>query len=90
VFAELQDSLDRIWHVSVRDSGRGWLMLVRTRLLSFGMILAIGFLLTVSLVVSAVLGAMGTWVQPLFGGWFVLAAVVNAVGSFLLVQPCLH
>jgi len=85
VFAELQDSLDRIWHVPVRDSRPGWFMLVRARLLSFGMILAIGFLLTISLVVSAVLGAMGTWLQPLFGGWLALAAVVNAVGSFLLV-----
>jgi membrane protein len=85
VFAELQDSLDRIWRVSARESRPGWLMLVRARLLSFGMILAIGFLLTVSLVVSSVLGAMGAWLQPLFGVWLALAAVVNAIGSFLMV-----
>lgn len=85
VFAELQDSLDRIWHVPARESRPGWLMLVRARLLSFGMILAIGFLLIVSLVVSSVLGAMGSWLQPLFGGWLTLAAAVNAVGSFLMV-----
>jgi membrane protein len=85
VFAELQDSLDRIWRVAARDSSLGWFSLVRARLLSFGMILAIGFLLTVSLVVSTALSAMGGWLQPLFGGWYVLAAVVNALGSFLLV-----
>jgi YihY family inner membrane protein len=85
VFAELQDSLDRIWRVPVRESGYGWLTLVRTRLLSFGMILAIGFLLIVSLVMSAVLNATGHWLQPLFGGWYALAAVVNSIGSFLLL-----
>ncbi|MBB1073459.1 YihY/virulence factor BrkB family protein [Rhodoferax sp. 4810] len=86
VFAELQDALDRIWRVAaVREPSSGWLSLVRARLLSFGMILAIGFLLTVSLVASAVLGVMGSWLQPVFGAWVALAAVVNAIGSFLLV-----
>ena len=85
VFAELQDALDRIWRVAVHNPGNGWLALVRARLLSFGMILAIGFLLIVSLVVSAVLGVMGSWLQPVFGAWVALAALVNAIGSFVLV-----
>jgi membrane protein len=85
VFAELQDALDRIWRASVPEPSRGWLGLVRARLLSFGMILAIGFLLTVSLVAGAVLGVMGNWLQPVFGGWLTLAALVNAIGSFALV-----
>lgn len=86
VFGELQDALDRIWRVAAaHEPGSGWLALVRARLLSFGMILAIGFLLMVSLVTSAVLGVMGNWLQPVFGGWLLLAAVVNALGSFLLV-----
>nr|WP_255435142.1 YihY/virulence factor BrkB family protein [Rhodoferax sp. BLA1] len=85
VFGELQDALDRIWRVAAQQPSSGWLALVRARLLSFGMILAIGFLLMVSLVTSAVLGVMGNWLQPVFGGWLVLAAVVNALGSFLLV-----
>ena len=45
VFGELQDALDRIWRVPERNRTNGWLLLVRTRVLSFGMILAIGFLL---------------------------------------------
>jgi len=85
VFGELQDALDRIWRVAAQQPSRGWLALVQARLLSFGMILAIGFLLMVSLVASAVLGAMGNWLQPVFGGWLALAALVNALGSFLLV-----
>jgi len=85
VFAELQDALDRIWRVAALEPSRGWLALVRARLLSFGMILAIGFLLTVSLVAGAVLELMGNWLQPVFGGWLTLAALVNAISSFLLV-----
>ena len=85
VFAELQDSLDRIWHVPTRKRSSGILILMRTRLLSFGMILAIGFLLIVSLVVSAGLATLGNLWEPLFGGWYVLAAVTDAVGGFLLV-----
>lgn len=85
VFAELQDALDRIWRVPARIRTKGWLALVRARLLSFGMILAIGFLLSVSLVVSAVLALLGKWVEPLFGGWYVVGATANAIGSFLLV-----
>ncbi|MDP3699417.1 MAG: YihY/virulence factor BrkB family protein [Hylemonella sp.] len=85
VFAELQDALDRIWRVPTRIRANGWLALLRARLLSFGMILAIGFLLTVSLLMSAVLALVGRSVEPLFGGWFVVGAVANAIVGFLLV-----
>lgn len=86
VFAELQDALDRIWRVPARQRASGWLSLVRARVLSFGMILAIGFLLMVSLVVSAGLAVLGRWVEPSFGGWYWLASVVSAVGAFALVS----
>jgi membrane protein len=85
VFAELQDSLDRIWRVPTRAGANGWLGLVRARLLSFGMIMAIGFLLMVSLVVSATLSAVGHWLSLASGDWIALATVGNAIGSFLLV-----
>lgn len=85
VFTELQDSLDRIWRVPARVRASGWLALVRTRLLSFGMILAIGFLLTVSLVVGAILALLGKSIEPLFGGWYVVGAAVNGIGGFLLI-----
>ena len=85
VFGELQDSLDRIWRVPARVQTRGWLTLIRARLLSFGMILAIGFLLTVSLLASATLKLMGRWFEPVFGGWYVVVSTAEALGSFLLV-----
>jgi membrane protein len=85
VFGELQDSLDRIWRVPARKRTSGWLALVRARLLSFGMILAIGFLLIVSLVVSAAQSTMGRWWGTVFGGWSAMAAATDAIGGFLLV-----
>ena len=60
VFGELQNALDRIWRAP-RQQAKGWLTLIRTRLASFGMILAIAFLLMVSLVLSAVVSALGKW-----------------------------
>ena len=53
VFGELQDALDRIWRAPARERAAGWWSLLRARLLSFGMILGIAFLLMVSLVLSA-------------------------------------
>ena len=85
VFGELQDSLDRIWHVPTRKRSSGLIELLRTRLLSFGMILAIGFLLMVSLVVSAGLAAVGRWWSPVLGDWYAVAAVTDALGGFALV-----
>ncbi len=85
VFGELQDALDRIWRVPAKQQVSGWIALIHSRLLSFGMILAIGFLLTVSLVVSAALATLGRWWEPLFGGWYWVAALSNAGISFLMV-----
>ena len=58
VFAELQDALDRIWRAPARARSPGLWGLLRARLLSFGMILGIGFLLMVSLAFSAGLAAL--------------------------------
>ncbi|MEO6409821.1 MAG: YihY/virulence factor BrkB family protein [Burkholderiaceae bacterium] len=85
VFGELQDSLDRIWRAPARE-GSGLWKLLRSRMLSFGMILGIGFLLIVSLVMSAALSAIGKWMGPMFGGWEVVAQAVNFVISFAMVS----
>ncbi len=84
VFAELQDSLDRIWKVPARPNASAWWPLLRTRLMSFGMILGIGFLLIVSLTLSAALAAWGRWWAPAFGSWEALLMVVNNVFGFAL------
>jgi membrane protein len=82
VFAELQDALDRIWRAPKRRKGGIW-SLLRARLLSFGMIMGIGFLLMVSLVVSAALAAFGRLWGPLFADWALLASVINSLFSFV-------
>lgn len=85
VFAELQGALDRIWRVDASERESGWFSLVRARLLAFGMILAVGFLLIVSLVTSAMLAAMGRRWDSAFGAWQALVQAGNAVVGFLLV-----
>lgn len=85
VFAELQDALDRIWRAPARDQAGGLWGLLRARLLSFGMILGIGFLLIVSLIVSAALAAFGQWWGAALGGWETLAQALNAVVSFAFI-----
>jgi len=57
VFSEMQDALNSIWHVNP-DSKAGVLNLIKERFLSFGMVLGIGFLLLVSLLLSALLAAI--------------------------------
>src|SRR5882724_1338057 len=56
VFGELQDSLNVIWKVQPRP-GMPLLAWVRSRFLSFTMVLGIGFLLLVSMIISAALAA---------------------------------
>lgn len=90
VFGELQDALDRIWRAPERaapgSNESGLVNLLRARLLSFGMILGLAFLLMVSLMLSALMAALGTWWGRLFGGWSVLAQVINGVVSFGLTS----
>ena len=64
VFAQLQDSLNSLWGVEPKE-GRGLWGLIRDRFLSVATLLGTGFLLLVSLVLSAALAAFGKW----FGGW---------------------
>ncbi len=82
VFGELQDALDRIWRAPAKATSSGVWSLVRSRLLSFGMIFGIAFLLMVSLVISAAMAALGKWWGGMLGGWEVLAEVANAVAAF--------
>lgn len=84
VFAELQSALDRIWRMPVTVNEGGIWNLIRTRLLSFGLILGLGFMLMVSLVVSAGLAALGSWWSGWFEGWKIILQVLNLVISFFV------
>jgi membrane protein len=64
VFGELQESLNTVWGVKPKP-GRGFLRMLKSRFVSFTMVIGIGFLLLVSLVVSAAIAALGSWVSGL-------------------------
>lgn len=85
VFAELQDALDRIWRVPQRQRSAGLWGLLRARLLSFGMILGIGFLLVVSLALSAALRALSRWWDPDSQSFATFSGVTEVGLSFALV-----
>ncbi|MDP1646830.1 MAG: YihY/virulence factor BrkB family protein [Rubrivivax sp.] len=84
VFAELQGSLDRIWRVDTPPAGGSLWQWLRSRLLSFGLVLGVGFLLLVSLAVSAALAAWGRWWAPVFGSAPVLLQWANHGLGFVL------
>jgi membrane protein len=80
VFGELQDSLNTIWGVKAKPGHSLWLF-VRTRLLSFTMVLGVGFLLLVSLLLSALLAGIGAWLSHI---WPSLSAAID-VGNVVLI-----
>lgn len=84
VFSELQSALDRIWRIPAVKRKSGVWQLARTRLLSFGLILGLGFLLIISLVVSAALAALGRWWGGWFEGWQLMLQLLNFVLSFVV------
>ena len=84
VFGELQNSLDRIWRAPTRATSGGLWNLLHTRLLSFGMVLGIAFLLMISLVLGAVVSALGKWWGDAFIGWEIVAQLINIVLGFAL------
>ena len=84
VFAELQDDLNRIWQVPTPKKASTWWAWLRTRILSIGMILAMGFLLLVSLAASAAFDAFAAWSTSPIAGWEPLVHAVNLALSFVL------
>ncbi len=79
VFAQLQDSLNSIWGVKPKE-GRGLWGLIHDRFLSVAALLGTGFLLLVSLALSAALSAFGKW----FGGWLPAPEYVLQVLELLI------
>lgn len=84
VFAELKSSLDEIWQLPPLP-GSGLWDTVRTRLLSFGMVLVLGFLLLVSLVVSAALAVLEKKMGAYWHNAAQLLSLLNHVISFLVI-----
>ena len=89
VFGQLEDSLNRIWKVQPLP-GRGWWMMIKDRLLSFVMLLVVGFLLMISLAASTALQFLQNFssefvsLSSLPGGFSVWKAA-NSVISFVII-----
>jgi membrane protein len=64
VFMELKDALNTVWGVAIKP-GSPLLALIRERIISFTMVLCAGFLLLFSLILSAVLAALGPYLHGL-------------------------
>ncbi len=82
VFGELQRALDVIWGIPEGKTDGAWWELVRRRLLSFGMVLGVGFLLLVSLLASAALAALGGWLESRFPVLRIVLPVLDVAMSF--------
>ncbi|MFC0251908.1 YihY/virulence factor BrkB family protein [Massilia consociata] len=84
IFAELQTDLDRIWRVPAKEKPSGVWGWLRSRVLSFGLVLGLAFMLMISLVVSAALAATSEWLGGGNAAESVLASVLNFTASFAL------
>ena len=88
VFGEVQDSINSIWRLKAKPK-KGWLKILVNRLLSFSMIIILGFLLLVSLVLNAVVDVLLNKILQLFPE--LSQVLVNAVnlGSVFIVSSVL-
>jgi membrane protein len=88
VFAQLQTALNRVWHVEAAP-GNALFGFIKHRILSFALVLAIGFLLMVSLLISALLGALHTYLDERLSGatffWSALDLAITFAFSAVLI-----
>jgi membrane protein len=85
-FLELQAALNRIWRVAPSDEpGIDVKGLVVRRVRSLGVVVAIGFLLMVSLSVNAALSAFATWWSAATPGWPLVLGVANQIIGVLVM-----
>ena len=84
VFGQLQVALNTIWEVKPKP-GNGIKSFLQSRFLSFAMVLVIGYLLLVSLVLSAGLAAVSNYFGELVPGFVIVGQIVNFVISFGVV-----
>lgn len=85
IFGEIQDSINSIWRVKAKPK-RGWVKLIKDRLLSSSLIVALGFLLIVSLMVNGVLLALSDWLKNYFPDvTLIIFQIINVLISFIVI-----
>ena len=88
VFGEIQDSINLIWRLKAKPKkGRGWLKLIINRLLSFSLVISLGFLLLVSLVLNGLMDAFIDRLTATFPETQVIVVyIVNLVVTFIMTS----
>ena len=88
VFGEIQDSINLIWKLKSKPKkGKGWVKLIINRLLSFSMILSLGFLLMVSLVINWVVNILIDQLTRMFPNTeVVIGYIFNLLLTFLITS----
>lgn len=92
VFIQLQDSLNAVWNVEPSQQA-GVQAIVRKRVFSFAMVITIGFILMVSLVVSAALSALSTFtnqLMPALESFWKLFNIGISLGVFTLLFALIY
>ncbi len=85
VFGDMQDSINRIWEVRAKPK-RGWVKLIKDRLLSSSLVISLGFLLIVSLILNGILVALMDYLKNYFSDATVyLFNLLNLTVSFLII-----
>lgn len=84
VMVELQASLNTVWKVMPKP-GQAIKTLIKSRLVALALVIAIGFLLLVSLALSTALAAVSGWLSDLLPAWAVLAYVLNYGVSLFVI-----
>ena len=86
VFADIQDSINYIWSIRAKPK-RGWLKFLKNRLLSFSIVIGIGFLLITSLLINTVSDLLTERLSRLFNYESVLVfKIINTVILFFIVS----
>lgn len=86
VFTEIQDSINTIWHIKTKPK-RGFVKVILNRLLSFSLVVGLGFILLVSLVINALMEVIGNRLESLFAESYVyIAYALNLIITFLIIS----
>jgi len=84
VFGEIQDSINTIWGLKAKPK-KGWLKMLQNRLLSFSVIVSLGFLLLVSLTVTGIIEGFGKGLQARYPDVaVVLFYIINLILTLLI------
>jgi len=86
VFAEIQDSVNTIWNLKPKPKNNGWLRMLINRLLSFSVVIGLGFILLVSLIVNGLIEGLMDRLQQRFPDITVIVVyITNLVLTFAII-----